>query len=489
MSYFTVRDPSWDPVWSDPEIRDAYLAACADQEPTDDWADESDFLVPPGLDGHEAQGQFDAMLDIEQTVRLARAYTAQQDQAFDLTLSRAAAEPDVWVGPDPTLDPAWTDPRKRSVAAVRAHRSDLAVRSAAADIGARVRLSDNQVRNRAHRAAILRTRTPLLWAACIIGSVSEQNMAIAAELAASLPDDDTAAWAIFDAAIHDAATDLAPGRFRRRARAARERAHSESLSERHARAAAERRVCLDDTVDGMTYITAFIPAVAAHAIDRRLDDAAHELARQPNETRTRAQLRADAFVDLLTAAPVEAGSGGAGSGGAGSVGAGSGGAGGGGSRITATVNLTIPALTLLGRSDEPATLEGYGPIPLETARELAGEATSWLRVLTHPFTGTVLDVERRSYRVPADLRRWIGIRYPTCIFPGCNRPARECDLDHRQRWADGGTTSSTNLGPECPSHHPVKDETGWQLRLDAETGQLIWTSPTGYEIVVDPPPF
>jgi hypothetical protein len=42
--------------------------------------------------------------------------------------------------------------------------------------------------------------------------------------------------------------------------------------------------------------------------------------------------------------------------------------------IAPTVFVTVPALTLVGRSDEPAVLEGYGPIDIDTARELAGRA-------------------------------------------------------------------------------------------------------------------
>ncbi len=157
--------------------------------------------------------------------------------------------------------------------------------------------------------------------------------------------------------------------------------------------------------------------------------------------------------------------------------------------VAATVHITIPALTLLGRSDEPATLDGYGPIDLATARDLAAGAKSWIRVLTHPVTGTVLDVDRRAYRVPKDLRRWLGIQHPTCIFPGCTRPSHRCDIDHRKRWADGGTTTADNLGPLCESHHPLKDETLWSVKRDAATRTLTWTSPTGHTVDADPPPF
>ncbi|MFT4051214.1 MAG: DUF222 domain-containing protein [Microbacterium sp.] len=472
----TAADPIRDPLWCDPELREAYFDALAREvPPADDVADdESDLLFPPDLDAVAAKAYVDDLLAIEDTVRAARALAAEQDHLFHLTLCRAEEEPDAWVGPDPTLDPAWRDPRGRSAATVRTDRRDLAVRSAAADLGARVRLSDNQVRSRAYRAEVHTTRTPRLWEACRLGFVPEQSMSLAATLAASLPDDAPDAWATFDEAVHEIATTQAPGRFARRARAARERAHRESLTERHRRAASDREVTVEPGLDGMAYIGAVVPAAAARAIERRLDDLARHLAAASDEKRTLAQLRADAFVDLLTSAPVA-----------------------GGAQIAATVHVTIPALALLGHSDEPAILDGYGPIDLDTAKRLAGEAKSWIRVLTHPVTGTVLDVERRTYRVPADLRRLLGVRYRTCIFPGCTRSADRCDMDHRQRWADGGTTSEDNLGPECPSHHPLKDETLWRLEqvADADGGNaadvaaLRWISPTGAVFDVDPPPF
>ncbi|WP_431805223.1 DUF222 domain-containing protein [Microbacterium sp. bgisy203] len=464
MSFFTARDPHRDPLLCDPELRDAYVRTLdedaarfdADHDPIFD-VDEDPFVLPPDED---------EWTELDRTVRSARALAVAQDVLFHEALERAAAEPDAWVGPDPTLDRAWRDPRGRSTAQVRDDRRDLAVRAAAADVGARVRLSDNQVRGRAHRAATLSTRTPLLWERSVTGAVSEANVAIAYSLATTLPDDDPDAWAAFDSAIHLAATTLTPGRFRQRARAARERAHRESATERHTRAAADRRVDVDPAVDGMAYLTALIPAAQALAIDAHLDEAARDLASADDETRTKAQLRADAFVDLLTRQPE-----------------------GPGSRIGATVHVTIPALALVGRADEPATLAGYGPIDLDTAREMAGGVDCITRVLTDPFTGTVLDVERRSYRLPADLKRFLRVRYPTCVFPGCLRPSSDCDMDHRKRWTDGGSTSAENIGPLCPPHHRVEDETLWRSQRDPDTGTLRWTSPSGFVAYVDPPPF
>jgi hypothetical protein len=49
------------------------------------------------------------------------------------------------------------------------------------------------------------------------------------------------------------------------------------------------------------------------------------------------------------------------------------------------VLVTVPVLSLLGATEEPAMLDGYGPIPASLARDLVAEgAESFHRVLTDP---------------------------------------------------------------------------------------------------------
>ena len=60
--------------------------------------------------------------------------------------------------------------------------------------------------------------------------------------------------------------------------------------------------------------------------------------------------------------------------------------------IRPKIYVTVPVLTLLGRIDEPGLLDGTVPIDADTAREMAGLATSFTRLLTHPHTGDVIAV-------------------------------------------------------------------------------------------------
>ncbi len=168
----------------------------------------------------------DAALDqLDDLSTVSRRATARQWRVIDDILRLARQDPEPWVGADPTADPAWSDPRGRSIASVRRLRSEFAVRAAVADIGARLRIAEVTVHAIAGRTATLRERCPRVWADFLDGRVSTENAATAADLAGALPDDATA-WALFDNAVADAAQRCTPSGFRRRARAARERATS-----------------------------------------------------------------------------------------------------------------------------------------------------------------------------------------------------------------------------------------------------------------------
>jgi Domain of unknown function (DUF222) len=146
----------------------------------------------------------------------------------------------------------------------------------------------------------------------------------------------------------------------------------------------------------------------------------------------------------------------------------------------AAVNVTVAYTTLIGADDQPAHLEGYGPITAAVARRIAADGT-WRRILTDPAFGAVLDVGRERYTPPADLADHVIARDQTCRFPTCTRPADGCDLDHTTPWERGGTTSASNLGPLHRGHHNDKTHHGWRLD-QPEPGRYVWTAPTGHPV-------
>ncbi|WP_281166864.1 DUF222 domain-containing protein [Microbacterium luticocti] len=123
-----------------------------------------------------------------------------------------------------------------------------------------------------------------------------------------------------------------------------------------------------------------------------------------------------------------------------------------------------------------ATLAGSGPIDAATARALAGAVHSWDRMFTDPYSGGVLCVDRHDPNT--HLKRLLAARDEHCRFPGCRQPVWRCEIDHTDRYRDGGPTCRCNLEHLCKGHHILKHHTRWKVRQLAD-GVLEWTSPTG----------
>ena len=274
----------------------------------------------------------------------------------------------------------------------------------------------------------------------------------------------------FEEAALPHAIRMTVAKFRQKARKLRELAHPETVEARLAKAVQDREVTFTPDRDGMAWLNLYLEAPNALAIYNRVTDTAISL-QGPDEKRTLTQLRADVASDLLVHGGLDGGF--------------HGGLHGESSGIRPTVMVTVPVLTLLGRSDEPATLDGYGPIDAETARELAGHAPSFTRLLTHPETGAVLSVGKNQYKVPIDMRRWLKVRDATCRFPGCSRNATHCDVDHTTAWGHDGETRTGNLAHLCPKHHKLKHHTTWSVS-NTDDGTLNWVSPSGHRYSTEP---
>ncbi len=335
-------------------------------------------------------------------------------------------------------------------------------------------------------ARTLTAGLPLTLAALQAGTISWQHARIMVDETANL---DPAGAAALEAHFLDPAApnpargcpagELVPGRFRAKARTWRERHHPVSIETRHTESSEDRRVEYCPDRDGMAWLSAYVPADTAAGIWERITAAARAL-QGPAEARTLPQLRADiAATWLLT-------SGNAGGGAADAktvAGQGEGlpeGLAGGVPSPRAQVLITVPVMALLGATDEPAVLDGHGPIPPSMARRLVADgADSFYRVLTDPRDGAPLEIGRSSYRVPKALRQWLRLRDGKCPFPGCNSTSLDNDADHLLAWADGGTTGISNLGQPCRKHHRLKHGSAWRPTTASKTGPPGWTSPAG----------
>jgi hypothetical protein len=252
------------------------------------------------------------------------------------------------------------------------------------------------------------------------------------------------------------------------------------LAQRRANTATtERGTWLTPLEDGLAELRAVLPAADALTIHRVLGAAARAAKTIPGETRTMAQLRADLLsapfhgavetgeLAGLVPQPLAAHR---------------------GTRPgRGEVLLTVPASVIMGISNGPGELAGYGPITADLARQLAAD-TTWRRVITNPVDGTVLSVDTTTYRPGAVLTRHIETRDQTCRFRGCRQPAVRCHLDHTNRHPIGRTCHH-NLGPLCEHHHQFKhalDDALAHLR-QPHPGTFTWTMPTGHTYTVKPP--
>ena len=153
----------------------------------------------------------------------------------------------------------------------------------------------------------------------------------------------------------------------------------------------------------------------------------------------------------------------------------------------AQLNVTVPAGALLGFDDQPAELEGFGPISAEVARTLAADAV-WRRLLTDPASGALLDYGTVTYTPPQALRDHVIARDRTCRWPTCSRPATTSQLVHTQPHrpdGTGGATADHNLAPLHDRHHNDKTHHGFQF-TQPEPGRFTITTPAGLTYTVDP---
>jgi hypothetical protein len=203
--------------------------------------------------------------------------------------------------------------------------------------------------------------------------------------------------------------------------------------------------------------------------------------------------------------------------------------------LPALTNITVSAETLLGWSDAPAEVDGFGLLDPDAARDLIaaagrhprsrwcvtvlgkdGEAIAhgcasgqhiWtpenprdgtaragpddnqraqlaellrqLKITLVPIAKGTCDHAHREdrYRPSRKLRHLVRARTTTCPAPGCAAQAIHNEIDHTIPHPDG-KTDECNLSPPCSRHHHAKHAPGWKLE-QPEPGIMEWTTPSG----------
>jgi hypothetical protein len=132
---------------------------------------------------------------------------------------------------------------------------------------------------------------------------------------------------------------------------------------------------------------------------------------------------------------------------------------------------------------KPAYVLGAGVMPTALLAGILERAR--IREVRHPGSDSAPEPRYTPSRALAE---FVRCRDLTCRFPGCDKPAQVCDLDHTVAYPVGPTHPS-NLKCLCRFHHLLKTFWnglgGWRDRQQPD-GTIIWTSPTGHTYTTHP---
>lgn len=379
----------------------------------------------------------------------------------------------------------------------------MAYRSVQAEVAAALRTGPRTVDSRLQHAHVVSTTYPAVLSAMEAGEISSRHAHIIVDAGSiigspGIPDTHEVALrrSAYETKVVAKAATGSPATLKPLAKRVAEQYATTSLDERHRRAKQLRRVQLTNLDDGMALLGVVLPAHHAHAAASRVRGLAKQLHIVENrehgtartaaesredgtsragtlrgERRTLPQIQADLIAELLLTSPAEIASAP-------------------GATVRGIVQVILNSGHLaepLDRVLDPVTgtaargiptpeLTGYGPMPVEAAREVAATASTWIEVTADRANGSI---SRLEPRLPsAAQRRMLLARDETCRWFGCAMPAHHCDIDHTVDYAQGGATEITNLGALCRNHHLLKHHGGWRMQQFPD-GEYALTSPTG----------
>ena len=227
------------------------------------------------------------------------------------------------------------------------------------------------------------------------------------------------------------------------------------------------------TEEGRGQLRAELPAddfaVAIAALDKRADELFQDQANSgpagPQITRSRAELRAEALVDLLC------GANGCACGGDGAD-----------DRHLVVIHAKSSSIDTAGH----AYIEGGPALTAERLAELLCDQP--LALLVEDDAGNPLYLGRTTKQLNRRQRRALRYRDGRCCrFPGC-RATKRINGHHVAWWErDMGPTDIDNLVSLCPFHHRLIHQLEFFVKVDGE-GRFVFTRPDGTVIEDAPEP-
>lgn len=340
-------------------------------------------------------------------------------------------------------------------------------------IFAQVALAKRESPARAQRyvgwSRVLTRELPGTFAALAAGRITEWRAQLVARETMWLPLEDRLA---VDAELADKLEGWGDRQVEAEVRKAAYRLDPRGYVERSAGAAKDRTVTVRPAPETMSYLTGYLPVAQGVAVSAALKAQADSLKAQGDE-RSRGQIMADLLVQRVTgqadaeAVPVEI-----------------------------SVVMTDRALFNTGAgAQEPAHVDGFGPVPADLIRRLLlaadAHADAWLRrVYADAATGELAAIDARRRLFDGPLRQLLVARDQWCRTPWCGAPIRHAD--HVVPVTQGGPTEVDNGQGLCEACNQTKEAPGWtawpvrrRYRHEVET-----TTPTGHRYrsrAPDPP--
>jgi Domain of unknown function (DUF222) len=227
---------------------------------------------------------------------------------------------------------------------------------------------------------------------------------------------------------------------------------------------------LSQTLDGTWVLDARLDGDAGKVVDTAIREATTtDDPTNGDETRTAAQRRADALVDVCHfyldhhEQP-------------------------GGRRNRPHLNLVISWQEL--QAGAPG--HHVAGDPIDTATILAYSCDAEIHRLLTDGASTILDYGIATRTVPKGLFNALVLRDQHCRYPGCDRPPDWCDAHHIKHYSNGGPTALINLALLCKRHHHKCHQPGWRLHLDPDAtltittpnGRTLTSRPSGHQLVM-----
>lgn len=345
----------------------------------------------------------------------------------------------------------------RQVREAEARAEGHSVKRVAASVAGEIGLARHESPHKASSlvglASVLTTEMPSTMAAFTAGDLPEWHATILARETACLSRQHRKA---VDAELGPKLATMSAREIAAEAHQLAYRLDPHSVMDRIGKAEADRNVTIRPAPDCMTRVSALLPVAQGVATYAALTQAA-ATARAAGDERSRNQVMADTLVARVTGQEAA-------------------------DEVPVEVQLVITDEALLGGSDIPARLHGYGPIPAGLARRLATKAAkdlqAWMRRLySPPGTGRLVAMESSRRCFPDGLAAFIATRDEVCRTPWCEAPIRHAD--HITPATAGGATSIANGQGLCEQCNYLKERPGWRHSVQPD-GIITVRTPTGH---------